>query len=319
MGIGLAADEVALRVNTLTILDGVMRSYAGGHITTDESRAIIARLKTELDDDTFTLYPGVGYRHILVVKAHPELLETTYTSPHDISDKAVADHLPSGPGADLLADYTQRTRTLLATDPTNASRIDQGLLPITDLWPFWPGTAPTGLPSFPQTYQVSAALTSGVDLLFGLAHLFGIDTLDIKGVTDGADNDYVAQVTGALKALDDHEVVIIHVESPDEMGHAGDMTGKTLAIEDIDQQIMTRLFAFGRQHPDVRVLALPDHPTPIAIKTHAREEVPFLMWGSGVTPDEATAFGEKAASNSSWVVSGHDLMGLLLAEDGETR
>jgi len=315
MGITLDDDEVALRVNTLTIENGIMRSYAGGHISTDESRAIIERLAAELDDEVFTLYPGVAYRHILVVKGHPELLETTYTPPHDISDKPVADYLPTDPGAALLADYTARAHALLAHDPTNEARVAAGLLPITDLWPFWPGTAPARLPSFPETFGATAALSSGVDLLFGLARLFGITPLAIDGVTDGPDNDYVAQVTGALAALDEHDVVIIHVESPDEMAHAGDMAGKILAIEDIDQSIMTRVFAYGRQHDDVRVLALPDHPTPIALKTHVRAHVPFLLWGSGVSPDQAVQYSERTATETGWTIAGPSLMGTLLERE----
>ncbi|MCL2818473.1 MAG: cofactor-independent phosphoglycerate mutase [Actinomycetia bacterium] len=313
MGIELAEDEIALRVNTLTLDEGIMRSYAGGHITTEESRAIIERLAQQLNDETFTLYPGVAYRHILVVKGHPELLETTYTAPHDISDQAVEGYLPQGPGAELLADFTDRARDLLASDPTNEARKAAAQLPITDLWPFWPGSAPAAMPTFEDTYHKSAALTSGVDLLFGLANLFSIDTLHIAGVTDGPDTDYFAQVTEALAALDDHDVVVIHIESPDEMAHSGDVSGKMDAIEAIDKEVMTRVLSYGRKNKDIRVLAMPDHPTPISTKTHAREAVPFLLWGSGVTPDEASTYDERAARESGWELDdGYQVMAELL-------
>ena len=145
MGIELAADEVALRLNTVTIEDGIMRSYACGHIATAESNAIISDIATELDDATFKLYPGVAYRHILVVKGHPELLELSYTPPHDISDRPVEGHLPSGPGAELLLDFMARARPLLDNSAVNRCRVADGRLPVTDVWPFWPGVAPTGM------------------------------------------------------------------------------------------------------------------------------------------------------------------------------
>jgi 2,3-bisphosphoglycerate-independent phosphoglycerate mutase len=317
MGINLQPDEVALRVNTLTIVDGIMRSYAGGHIPTAQSRAIVERLAQNLNDETFTLHPGVAYRHILVVKGHPELLEGIYTSPHDISDKPVADFMVQGDAAPLLAPFTQRAHELLETDPTNEQRIAAGELPITDLWPFWPGTAPQDMPTFEKTYQKCATLTSGVDLLFGLAQLFSIDPLPIAGVTDGSDTDYVAQVTGALESLDTHDVVVIHVESPDEMGHAGDVRGKIEAIEAIDQHIMSRIHSYARQceknGEGVRVLAMPDHPTPIALKTHVRESVPYLLWGTGIVADEATTYDEISARDTGRILDpGYRVMQELL-------
>jgi len=315
MGIELGPDEIALRVNTLTIEDGIMKSYAGGHITTPESRAIVERLATHLNDETFTLYPGVAYRHILVVKGHPELLETTYTAPHDISDKPVEGCTPQGAGAALLAQYTARAAELLKSDPVNAQRKEAGRFPITDLWPFWPGTAPLDMPDFADTYNKTAVITSGVDLLYGLANLFNIDPLHIEGVTDGPDTDYVAQVEGSLAALDTHDLVVIHVESPDEMGHAGNAEGKIEAIEAIDTHIMTRVLGYARERGDVRVLAMPDHPTPVAIKTHVREPVPFILWGTGVEADEATTYSEESAKQTGWVLDpGYHVMAELLAQ-----
>jgi len=316
MGIELAPDEVALRVNTLTIEDGLMRSYAGGHISTEESTTIIKRLAQHLDDETFTLYPGVAYRHILVVKGHPELLETQYVGPHDISDQAIADHVVQGPAAQLLADYTSRAHELLLTDPTNKARIAAGELAITDLWPFWPGVAPQNAPCFTETYGVDAALTSGVDLLFGLGNLFGVSPLKVEGVTDGSDTDYVAQAESALQALDTYDLVVIHVESPDEMGHAGDIEGKIEAIESIDKYIMSRVVTYARTHGDVRVLAMPDHPTPIAIKTHVREAVPFILWGAGIDADSTQRYSESAATDAGWVLDpGHQVMAHLIGSD----
>lgn len=313
MGIELASDEVALRLNTVTIENGIMTSYAAGHISTEESNAIVSDIATDLDDDTFKLYPGVAYRHILVVKGHPELLDLTYTPPHDISDKPVASHLPSGPGAELLLDFMARAKPLLENSGINGCRRSDGQMPVTALWPFWPGVAPRGMVPFATKRGVSAAMTSGVDLLGGLAVLAGMDRLEIPGVTGGSDNDYVGQAEGGLAALADHDLVVIHVESPDEEGHAGDTAAKIAAIEAIDRDVVSRVMALAARRGDVRMLAMPDHPTPIAIKTHVGEPVPFLLWGPGIAENGARAFSESEAAATGLVLDpGRHVMDALL-------
>jgi len=311
MGISLAPDEVALRMNLVHVANGAMASYACGHITTTESRAIVADLDAVLGDHVFRFHPGVAYRHILVVKGHPEILGLEFTPPHDISDKPVAGQQPRGAGAEVLTRLMERAREVLASSPANRERASRGQLPATDIWPFWPGVAPSGLTPFAELRGVRAAMTSGVDLLNGLAVLFGIDRLSIAGVTDGADNDYAAQVEGALLALRDHDLVIVHVESPDEEGHGGNRDGKIAAIEAIDREVIARVRA---HEGDLRVLCMPDHPTPIALKTHVGEPVPFLLAGPGVTPNGAMAFDEASAAATGLMVDpGRDVMGLLLA------
>lgn len=310
LGITLAPDEVALRMNLVHIADEIMASYACGHIKTEESREIVRELGDALGDATFALHPGVAYRHILVVKGHPELLELRYTPPHDISDRPVAGHLPEGAGADVLLDLMERARPILQASKVNAARAARGDLPATDIWPFWPGAAPRGLKPFSEVRGVRAALTSGVDLLNGLAVLFGIDRLAIAGVSDGPDNDYRAQIEGGLAALRDHDLVIVHVESPDEEGHAGNVAGKVAAIEAIDREMVSVLR--DRLH-EVRVLAMPDHPTPIELKTHVGEPVPFVLAGPGIVPNGGREFRELVASQTGLLVDpGHNVMDLLL-------
>jgi 2,3-bisphosphoglycerate-independent phosphoglycerate mutase len=310
LGISLAPDEIALRLNLVHIENDVMASYSCGHIRTEESRAIVAELGEALGDDTFRFHPGVAYRHILVVKGHPELLEAAYTPPHDISDQSIEGKVPDGSGAEVLLDLMERARPVLARSEVNAVRAERGDLPATDIWPFWPGAAPQGLRPFADVRGVRAALTSGVDLLNGLAVLFGIERLAIPGVTDGADNDYRGQIEGALVALDDHDLVIVHVEAPDEEGHAGDIAGKIEAIEAIDREIVSVL---RDRLGELRVLAMPDHPTPIALKTHVGEPVPFVLAGPGVAANEGSAFHEVAAQSTGLLVDpGRDVMSLLL-------
>ncbi|HEY3318505.1 MAG TPA: cofactor-independent phosphoglycerate mutase [Coriobacteriia bacterium] len=309
MGITLAPDEVALRMNLVTILDGVMTSYACGHIATAESRPIVEALGEALGDETFRFYPGVAYRHIVVVKGHPELMDERYTPPHDISDRPVAPHLPSSL---VLGGLMAQAHDLLVSLPNNDARLIAGKLPATDIWPFWPGVAPKSLKPFGELRGVRAAMTSGVDLLNGLATLTGLDRLDIPGVTDGSDNDYVAQADGAMAALEDHDLVVIHVESPDEEGHAGDVERKVAAIESIDREVVSRVRA-RMAAGDVRVLAMPDHPTPIALKTHVGEPVPFVIAGPGVRRNGAIRYDEAAAAATGLMADpGRGVMDLLL-------
>ncbi|MDO8879230.1 MAG: cofactor-independent phosphoglycerate mutase [Coriobacteriia bacterium] len=310
LGISLAPDEIALRMNLVHIADGTMASYSCGHIRTEESRALVAEIAAELEDATFRFFPGVAYRHILVVKGHPELLDLVYTPPHDISDQSAEGRAPSGDGARTLLDLMERARGVLGSSATNAARIARGDVPATDIWPFWPGAAPGGLVPFAEKRGISAALTSGVDLLNGLAVLFGIERLAIPGVTDGADNDYSAQIAGALGALDDHDLVVVHVESPDEEGHAGSAEGKIEAIEAIDREMVSVL---RDRLGELRILAMPDHPTPIELKTHVGEPVPFVMAGPGVALNAATEFHETAAAATGFVVDpGRGVVDLLL-------
>jgi 2,3-bisphosphoglycerate-independent phosphoglycerate mutase len=309
LGVELGEDEVALRMNLVTIQDGRMVSYAAGHITTEESARLVEELRGESGDDA-RLHPGVAYRHILVIDGHPELVEAAYTPPHDIPDREVSEYLPKGPGTQLLRDLMDRGRDVLARSPVNAARVARGELPVTDIWPFWPGVRPAGLQPFGERRHLSAALTSGVDLLNGLAVLTGIERLDIPGVSDGPDNDYAAQAEDGLAALEDHDLLIIHVESPDEAGHGGDVAAKVAAIEAIDREVVARVL----DHPDeLRVLAMPDHPTPIALKTHVGEPAPFVLCGPGIECDDAEVFDETAAASTGLVVDpGRGGMDMLL-------
>jgi 2,3-bisphosphoglycerate-independent phosphoglycerate mutase len=310
MGIRLAADEVALRLNLVVIDGGVMESYAGGHISSEQSRAMISELSDALGDETFTFHPGVGYRHILVVKGHPELLDLAYTPPHDISGRPVEGCLPAGPGAGALLGLMDRAHGVLEASAVNRARTAQGKARVTDVWPFWPGTAPRGLVPFQELRGVRAALTSGVDLLGGLATLTGIRRLRIAGVTDGADNDYAKQAEGALDALDECDLVVVHVETPDEEGHAGDIEGKIAGIEAIDREVVGRVM---RHLGPMRVLCMPDHPTPIALRTHTDEPVPFVLCGDGVEHNGATEYHERAAKETGLLLDpGRLVMDVLL-------
>ncbi len=310
MGIVLAPGEVAMRMNLVEVRDGLMSSYSCGGIGTAEAREIVADLADALGSKVFAFHPGVGYRHILVVKGHPEVLEGRFTPPHDITGQSVAGHLPEGPGSHLLLQLMTRARDVLSVSEANAARAARGETAATDIWPFWPGTAPAAMAPFRQLRGVSAALSSGVDLLNGLAVLTGIRRLDIPGVTAGPDNDYAGQAAGALAALESEDLVVIHVESPDEAGHAGDASEKIAAIEAIDRHVVAALV----DRDDLRVLCMPDHPTPIALKTHAAEPVPFVIRGPGIEANGGLSFDEVSASRTGLLLDrGRLVMDRLLA------
>ncbi len=315
MGIDLEPGQVAMRCNLVTVLDGRMASYSAGNISSSESAELIAALQEGLGDERSRFYPGVGFRHILTVQDGGQLLGTCFTPPHDIAGQPVGAAAPVGPGAAFARDLMERSKTILEGHPVNEERSARGKPPATQIWLFWPGVRPAEMPAFADLYQGRrAALTSPVDLLKGLAMQTDIDYLPLPGVTDGPDNDYEGQMKGALAALADHDLVFVHVESPDEAGHAGDAAGKLEAIEQVDALMVPPLVeAAGSAAGGLRLLVLPDHPTPLEIRTHVAEPVPFILWGPGFEANGATAYTEEEARATGFAVApGHLLMSMFL-------
>jgi 2,3-bisphosphoglycerate-independent phosphoglycerate mutase len=313
MGIPIGPDEVVFRCNLVNIEDGKMGDYSAGHIDSSASAEIIETLNEKLGGEDIKFFPGVGYRHILRVKGHPEILQDTFTPstpPHDIPGKQVKEYLPTGPGSDVLNDLMKKAKTWLENHPVNTDRIFHGLLPATDIWLFWGSGPLPPMPSFKEVYGLSAAMTSGVDLLRGLAKITGMGILDIKGVTDGADNDNVAQIKGALDALKKFDMVVVHIEAADEAGHGGFIEEKVKAIEKIDGEVVSHLLKYKG---DLRVLVMPDHPTPITVRTHTPDPVPFVIWGKGVKANGAKRFTEaEAKSTGVFIDEGYRIMGRLI-------
>ena len=312
MGVPVGEGEVLFRCNLVTTQDGNMQSYCSGHISSEEGRELIAAVERGLGSDTVRFYPGVGYRHICKIAGHEDVLSAVCTPPHDIPDRPVAEYLPQGPGSEMLRELMARSQEILRGHPVNAERRARGEMPATMIWLFWGSGRVPQLPPFKQEYGLDAALTSGVDLLRGLATMARIDVLDITGVTDGPDNDYAGQADGALWSLGGHDLVVIHIESPDEAAHAGSIDDKVEAIRRIDQDVVGRIY--GWRDDDLRVLVMPDHPTPIAVRTHVSEPVPFLLWGAGIESNGARRFTERDAGNTGVPVEdGHTIMGRLLS------
>jgi 2,3-bisphosphoglycerate-independent phosphoglycerate mutase len=244
MDIPFTADDVLFRCNLVAVKDGIMWSYSAGHISGEEGRVLIEALNKELGGKNVCFYPGVGYRHICKITDHIIALETICTPPHDIPNKPVAEFMPHGPGSKLVLDLMERSRYVLSDHPVNLERISRGEIPATMIWLFWGSGHIPQLPSFETKYELKGAITSGVDLLRGLGKMAGLKILDISGVTDNVDNDYAAQAEGALKALDDHDIVFIHVEAPDEAAHSGSAEDKIVRWSVVYLHGITTLFKF---------------------------------------------------------------------------
>jgi len=311
MGVPVGDGEVVFRCNLVTVRDGKMWDHSAGHISNEEAEPIIAALNERLGNKDIHFHPGVSYRHLCKFTGHEDTLRAVCTPPHDIPGKPVADFLPRGKGSDFLRDLMARSEAVLADHPVNGARRARGEAPATTIWLFWGTGRVPDMPPFRDVYGLTAAVTSGVDLLRGLARMMDMEVLDIAGVTDGPDNDYRAQAEGALAALRRNDLVAVHIEAPDEAAHAGSIDEKVATIERIDEEVVSRLRSWNEG--TLRVLVLPDHPTPIATRTHSGEPVPFLLWGPGFEANGACRFTEaEAAGTGVFIDEGYTIMERLI-------
>ena len=310
VGVPLDEGDVVFRCNLVSVKDGKMSSYAAGYIPTEEASELVSALNEDLGNDEIRFYTGTSYRHLLKLKNHPETLRAVCTPPHDIPEKEIAGFLPSGEGSALLRDLMFRSREILENHPVNRLRARRGEPEANMIWPFWGSEKLPPMPSFEQLYGFRAALTSGVDLLKGLAELVGIKVLEIEGVTDNLDNDFSAQAKGAIESLDDNDMVIIHIEAPDEAGHSGEALKKIRAIELIDQLVLGEILSFKGPR---RLFVLPDHPTPVEVRTHTVDPVPFMLNGPGFDPNGAAKFNEDEARKTGlFLKEGYKIMDYFL-------
>jgi 2,3-bisphosphoglycerate-independent phosphoglycerate mutase len=299
-----------LRCNLVTIVDGVMQDYCAGHISTEEATAIIAMLQDTLEPTGVHLYPGVGYRHIATI--HGEL-DVQTTPPHDILGQAIEKHLPRGDGSEILQAVMDRAHGMLAGHEINAVRHDLGEAPATDVWLWGQGKMPT-LESFADRFGLRGAAITAVDLVRGISRLIGWDLIEVDGATGYVDTNYAGKGQAALSALDDHDLVLVHIEAPDEAGHNADLAGKVRAIKNIDEHIVGPILErFRASEEPWRIVVLPDHPTPISVRTHTRQPVPFALAGHRVEQVCGGLFCEDEAQRADLHIDrGCDLMEFFL-------
>ena len=301
MGIPLEADDLAFRCNLVTLGDGKMIDYSAGHIETEDARDLINDLQAALGGDRIRFYPGVSYRHLMVIsKAREGPLECT--PPHDISGKPWNDYVPRGNASGELLSLMDRARTVLSAAATNRRRIAGGKKPATDIWLWGQGHA-LRLPTLKERYSLTGSVISAVDLVQGLGVLAGLTVCKVKGATGYLGTNYAGKVAAAIDALSRQDFVFIHVEAPDETSHEGSLHKKIQAIEEFDSFIVGEMLKAADALKEVRMLVLPDHATPISLKTHHGSPVPFTACGPGIRPDGGTAYSEKAAAEKPVIVA----------------
>ena len=314
MGIELGDDDVAFRCNlvNLDITPGrtIMGDYSGGHITTEEAGILIDRLNEKLGNDTFRFFPGVSYRHIMVWKGG--LWQMSSTPPHDITGKEVPEYLPGGEGADTVLSLMEKSRKILGEDPLNQERKKAGKLPANSIW-LWGQGKKSKLPSFADKFHLKGATVAAVDLVKGVSMLAGFDAPLIKGATGYLDTDYRAKANAAIALLEDHDIVYVHVEAPDEASHNGDMKEKIKAIERIDADVVSVILEKAPQ--DTRFLVVTDHATPISMKTHYAVPVPFIIYDKGKKQAGCeTGYDERTGEK---VISGEEMITLFTGGKGQ--
>ena len=318
LGLELGADDVAFRCNLVTLseegryADRSMLDYSAGEIPTAEARELMAEVGRRLGGGAISFHPGISYRHCMIWKGGP--VGCGLTPPHDISGRPVRDRLPAGKAARELLALMEESASFLAEHPVNRSRRDRGLGAANSIWLWGEGRKPA-IPSFKDKYGVEGAMISAVDLLKGLALCAGLESVEVEGATGTIDTNFEGKARAALEALRaGRDFAYVHVEAPDECGHHGDAAGKVEAIERIDGRLLGPLLEGLRELGDFRLLLLPDHPTPIATRTHAADPVPFLLYDSRRARDSGLArFDEEGARSSGlFVEEGRRLMDRLL-------
>lgn len=283
MGVDLGAGDVAYRMNLVTLLPGVgqvfLDDFSAGHVSTEEARAIVETLAARLGGDGFEFHPGVSYRHLMVWRGGRDDPETT--PPHDIQGQPIHLHLPRGQGAADLLGIITGSQLLLKDHPVNAARRAAGQKEANSVW-LWGQGRPPRMPTYREKYGLGGAVVSAVDLLKGIGRAAGLETPRVEGATGYIDTNYEGKVEAALEVLARAEFAYVHLEAPDEAAHAGNLEHKLRGIADFDARVVGPLRAGleARGEP-FALLAMPDHPTPIPLRTHTREPVPFVLYRSG--------------------------------------
>ena len=292
-GINLKSTDIAFRCNLVTlkspdknINSAVMQDFSAGHISTREAGILINDINKKLGNKEITFYPGMSYRHLMIWEGGKYKMRCT--PPHDISGKKVGGHLPEGKGAETLRFLMDKSREILLSNPVNKKRINNGISPASSIW-FWGQGKKLTIPKFKNKYGLKGALISAVDLTKGLGICAGFDIINVKGATGYIDTNYIGKANAALKALKTCDFVYVHVEAPDEAGHNGDIKAKIQAIEDFDKKVVGTIMKGIKKFSDYRILLLPDHFTPISVKTHTEEPVPYAIYGSGMNTGKSRA------------------------------
>ncbi len=323
MGIALEPGDVAFRVNLVTLSENtpyaskVMLDYSSDEITSPEAAALIREIGRQFGSADRTFYPGVSYRHCLVWHGGPQNGELV--PPHDILTRPITDYIPSGGVYRVLGDMMERSFDVLKDHAINRARIAAGLRPANSIWIWGQGTRPD-LPEITSEYHLRGSVISAVDLIFGLGICAGLRPVAVEGATGTIHTDFGGKARAAIGEFSSgQDYVYLHVEAPDECGHRSELDNKVRSIGLIDEKILAPVFEYLQGHRDVsgeefRILVMPDHPTPVSLRTHTRDPVPFVIYSSdGRFSAPVSDFSEKTCRGSGvFIEKGHELFGRFI-------
>ncbi|MDI6821883.1 MAG: cofactor-independent phosphoglycerate mutase [Actinomycetota bacterium] len=308
-GIPLREDEMAFRCNLVTA-DAVLEDYSAGHISTEEAKILIESIDNELAGVGIHFYSGVSYRHLVVIKG--DFSSARCVPPHDIVGQSIEENMPHGPGADILRELMMASREILEDHPINEKRKRLGKNPANMIWLWGQGKAPS-MPTFVHKFGIRGCVISAVDLIKGIANYAGLKAIEVPGATGYFDTDYLAKAEYALEALKEDDFVFVHVEAPDEAGHARNIEIKIKTIEDFDAKLVGTILKDLKNYGDHKILLATDHLTPIAVGTHVADPVPFAIYSATDQRDEMDQFYEFPVRKSSlYINEGHRLMNLFI-------
>ena len=321
IGIKMSDSDISFRANLITIdpdgaeryEDYIVRDHAAGDITTEEAAELVDVLNDHFAEDGLYIHLGTGYRQCMIVdKNHPNG-HTDYkcVPPHDILDRRAEDYLPQGKGAEHFVEMMRESYDILKDHPVNKARIARGLNPANSLWIWGQGTRPE-LPDFNEKYGVNGAVISAVDLIKGIAMFAGLEVLNVEGIDGTKHTNFIGKAQAAIEAYKKGKnFIYMHIEGTDECSHQGDLAGKIKCAEDIDSKVVKPIYEYLKASgDDFKIMVIPDHRTPLSIRTHTAEPVPFLIYDSRneTAPDGKKQFNERAARESgNYIREGYTL------------
>lgn len=319
IGIDMKETDVSFRCNLVTLSDEerfedrTMIDYCADDISTAEAAELIAAVHDALGSDEFTFYAGVSYRHCLIWD-HGTLEIGTLTPPHDITGKPIATHLSAHENAAPLLAMMRKSGEILRKHPVNLARISRGLRPANSIW-LWGEGVRASLAPFKQKYGLDGSMISAVDLLKGIGKFAGMQVVQVEGATGYLDTNFEGKCQAALDELaSGQNFVYIHVEAPDECGHRHEIENKKLAIEEIDRRILGPLLDGMERYRAYKILVVPDHATPLSLRTHTNDPVPYLFYAKGRDEHGVERFDEEhAEATGVFCEHGHELMTRFLA------
>lgn len=316
IGVPMKDTDIALRCNIVTLSedednyeDRTIIDHSSGEISTEECAVLLEAVKKEMESEIFRFYVGTSYRHCLIWE-NGEVVDLV--QPHDILGQKIGDKLPEN---EALREMMKKSYDILVNHPINIERKKRGLNPANSCWFWGAGTKPALYP-FEERAHLKGAMISAVDLLKGIAVGSSMKVITVEGANGGLDTNYEGKSRAAVDVLtkDGYDFVYVHLEAPDEMGHQGSVEKKIKAIENLDDRII-RPITEGLEEAgeDFRMVILPDHPTPICIRTHSSDDVPYLLYDSTNVRSESWHYNEReAAAAGNWIAEGHQLIDYLL-------